>query len=182
MIQRPGLLNFDLAEQNGIEAEDLLRYYVYLVEYCWNILEPSPNAVMTTVMDLKGVHFKTIRDGKVRDFFVKFVRTMSDHYPSRSHKTLIINCPGWINMMYKLVKPLLRESTKQKITLLNGGKKQDKMLIEILGVDAVPKELLNDPSLLEEGQTESTTTIEGEIRSFVLARLEENGDVMQEAV
>eukprot|EP00339_Tiarina_fusa_P007965 CAMPEP_0117048376 /NCGR_PEP_ID=MMETSP0472-20121206/33440_1 /TAXON_ID=693140 ORGANISM="Tiarina fusus, Strain LIS" /NCGR_SAMPLE_ID=MMETSP0472 /ASSEMBLY_ACC=CAM_ASM_000603 /LENGTH=79 /DNA_ID=CAMNT_0004761451 /DNA_START=28 /DNA_END=264 /DNA_ORIENTATION=+ len=71
---------------------------------------------------------------------------MSDNYPSRNYKTLLINSPGWINMAYNLVKPLLRSSTRAKITICNGGEKQDSLLIEILGADHVPRELLHDPS------------------------------------
>ena len=155
VVQRVGMIDFDVAHHNNATGDDLLMHYVYVCEYCWNILEPGPpDGVMTTVMDLKNVHFSTFRDAEIRNFMKKFVKMMSDHYPQRSHKTLIINAPTWANMAFKVVKPLLRESTKKKITLLNGGKAQDKALIEILGKDSVPKELLADPESIEVGDSE----------------------------
>ena len=170
-IQRVGMIDLDLGRKNGVTGDDLLMHYVYMVEYCWNILEPSPNGVMTSVLDLKNVRMQTFRQAEIRDFLKKFVKTMSDHYPQRSHKTLIINAPSWVNMAYSLVKPLLRESTKQKITLLNGGSKQDKALIEILGKDSVPRDLLNDPDKFLDTNDDkvdgNASEIEVEMRQFV---------------
>ena len=148
VVQRVGLIDIDKGEEIGITGDDLLMNYIYMVEYCWNILDPAPDAVMTTVMDLKGVRFKTIRDGHIRGFLKKFVATMSNNYPNRSNKTLVINAPHWINTVYNMVKPLLRSSTRDKISILNGGKVQDQMLIDILGADHVPRELINNLSLL----------------------------------
>ena len=169
VIQRVGMIDFKLGKHNNITGDDLLMNYVYLVEYCWNILEPGPpDGVMTTVMDLKNVHFSTFRDKEIRQFLKKFVKTMSDHYPSRSFKTLIINAPSWVNMAYKLVKPLLRESTRQKITVMNGGANQDKSLIELLGKNSVPREILSQPELIDElDGGEDYQSIEDEMREFV---------------
>jgi len=176
VVQRVGLIDIDKGEEIGITGDDLLMNYIYMVEYCWNILDPAPDAVMTTVMDLKGVRFKTISDGHIRGFLKKFVGTMSNNYPNRSNKTLVINAPHWINTVYSMVKPLLRSSTRDKISILNGGKVQDQMLIDILGADHVPRELINDHSLLPSsgnGDADAVSTrhvlsdIEKEMRDLV---------------
>lgn len=175
VVQRVGLIDIEYGDENNVTGDDLLMHYIYMVEYCWNILDPAPGAVMTTVMDLKGIRFKTISDGHIRGFLRKFVGAMSDNYPNRSHKTLVINAPAWINTAYKLVKPLLRPSTREKITILNGGKAQDQALIDILGADHVPRELLNDPSVIpSSGDDESSgetghvlSEIEKEMRELV---------------
>ncbi len=170
-IQRVGMIDLELGRKNDVTGDDLLMHYVYMVEYCWNIVETSPDGVMTSVLDLKNVRLQTFRQAEIREFLKKFVATMSDHYPQRSHKTLIINAPSWVNMAYSLVKPLLRESTKQKITLLNGGTKQDKALIEILGKDSIPKDLLSDPKSVlgaaDEQKDDDSSQIEIEMRAFV---------------
>lgn len=158
VVQRVGLIDIDYGKENGISGDDLLMYYIFMIEYCWNILDTDPFAVMTTVMDLEGVRLKTIRDGQIRNFLKKFVGTMSHNYPNRSHKTLIINAPNWINMAYNLVKPLLRSSTKEKIQILNGGHDQDEILISILGADHVPKELLKDPTSVETNDNASSAS------------------------
>uniref|UniRef100_A0A7S3V4M9 CRAL-TRIO domain-containing protein n=1 Tax=Chaetoceros debilis TaxID=122233 RepID=A0A7S3V4M9_9STRA len=184
VVQRVGLIDFDYGTKNALTSQDILMYYLYIIEYIWNILEIGhPHAVMTTVMDLKGVKLSTFRNQQKRQFLLKFVKVMSDHYPNRSYKTLIINAPSWINMAYRLVKPLLRESTKKKIMLLNGGKKQDDILIETLG-SAVPKELLEDrdDAQGEENFTHESSSIENEIRLLCLSVLEINGINMAASV
>jgi hypothetical protein len=143
---------------------------------------------MTTVLDAKGVDFKTFTDNETRSFLRKFVKVMSDHYPSRSHKTLIINCPRWANLVYNFIKPVLRESTKEKIILMNGGKAQDEALIDILGPDAVPTYLLSDETLLKKKDESELSTsmkhdiseasLEENLRSFVIKILNKNGDEM----
>mmetsp|Transcript_10800 Transcript_10800/g.16176 ORF Transcript_10800/g.16176 Transcript_10800/m.16176 type:complete len:368 (+) Transcript_10800:82-1185(+) len=191
VVQRVGLIDFKKGDEVGVTGDDLLMNYIYMVEYCWNILDPAPDAVMTTVMDLKGVRFKTISDGHIRGFLKKFVATMSNNYPNRSNKTLVINAPHWINTAYKLVKPLMRSSTREKISILNGGKVQDQMLIDILGADHVPRELLNDPTLLpssgdansDAGSTKHVLSdIEKEMRDLCVASLEQHGEIMMPVV
>ena len=165
VVQRIGLIDIELAEKNDINGDDLLWYYIYIVEFCWNIVEPEPSAVMTTILDLKGVRLKTFRDGKIRDFIRNFVGAMSENYPNRSHRTLVINAPNWINSAYNLVKKLLRKSTREKISILNGGGKQDSVLIEVLGADHVPRELLTEQKHdgEDDGETKTTGHVESDI-------------------
>ncbi len=172
VVQRIGMIDIHYGESKDVTGNDLLWYYIYIVEYCWNILEPTPDAVMTTIMDLKGVGLGMFRDGNIRKFLRIFVAAMSDNYPSRSHKTLVINSPGWVNAAYNLVKPLLRSSTREKISISNGGKKQDQLLIDILGADHVPRELLNDPSVIPSANGDNhsghvLSEIEKEMRQLV---------------
>lgn len=184
VVQRVGLIDIEYGAKNNVSGDDLLMHYIYIIEYCWNILDPEPFGVMTTVMDLKGVRLKTFRDGNIRGFLRKFVAAMSENYPNRSHKTLIINAPAWINAAYNLVKPLLRSSTREKISIMNGGKKQDALMVEILGAEHVPRELLNDPSILdddddddehiESGHVHVLSEIELDMRELCLASLEKN--------
>lgn len=181
LLKRPQP-KFDLCKK--IFPVYILMYYIFMIEYCWNILDTDPFAVMTTVMDLEGVRLKTIRDGQIRSFLKKFVGTMSHNYPNRSHKTLIINAPNWINMAYNLVKPLLRSSTKEKIQILNGGHDQDEILISILGADHVPKELLKDPTSVDTNDNTISASehvmseVEQDMRKLVVASLEKHGESM----
>ena len=169
-MQRVGLIDIEYGAKNNVSGDDLLMHYIYIIEYCWNILDPEPFGVMTTVMDLKGVRLKTFRDGNIRGFLRKFVAAMSENYPNRSHKTLIINAPAWINAAYNLVKPLLRSSTREKISIMNGGKKQDALMVEILGAEHVPRELLDDPSILDDDDDDDEHIESGHVH--VLSEIE----------
>lgn len=145
-VQRPGMLRMDLADANHLSKEALLRtygchkivlshdacasgHYVYVNEYLWQIVETEhPMAVMLGIIDLQGINLKTLRQGDIIPFLKEFVKTMDMHYPQRAHKTLLINAPKWFHLIYKLVSPLLRETTKEKIEILSRGKKQDAVL------------------------------------------------------
>lgn len=118
LLQRPGLINLDLAHANGLTGDELLFHYVYEMEYLWQIMERNnPDATMTSVIDLTGLNISVLRKAELVAVAKKFVSTMDAHFPQRSHKTYLINAPKWFGAMYKLISPLLRESTKQKIQI-----------------------------------------------------------------
>ena len=142
-VQRPARLDFELMRANNATMDDLLLHYVYVIEYCWNILDPSPpEKVMTNVLDMKGLSFRNMRNQEYIGFGKRFVQMMSSNYPGRSYKTLIVNAPSWFHALYKIFKPLLRESTRQKIVILKAGEKQDVALRFYLG-ESVPRDLLS---------------------------------------
>ena len=168
--QRPGFLRMELLTPNNVTEQGLILHYVYILEYCWNLLESRPDHTMTSILDGKDLKLVTVR--KLFTFINEFVSMMSHHYPQRSYKTLIINAPSWAGMIYKLISPLLRESTRNKISILNGGTRQEKVLKEILG--EVPSELS------ESGTYKGcNSAFEQEMRAFVVARLQEGGMEMQ---
>jgi hypothetical protein len=64
-----------------------------------------------------GVDFKMIME--LMGFVMQFVGMKSANYPQCSLRTLLVNAPRWFGSMYKIFKPLLRESTKAKIEIYN---------------------------------------------------------------
>mmetsp|Transcript_50322 Transcript_50322/g.75196 ORF Transcript_50322/g.75196 Transcript_50322/m.75196 type:complete len:346 (-) Transcript_50322:171-1208(-) len=178
-IQRPGSLNFDMGEKNNVTKEDLLYHYVWVLEYCWNILEPAPDQIMTNVLDMKGVKFSRVK--QYLNFIRKFLGVMSKHYPQRSYKTLVINSPAWTSMAYKLVAPFLRESTRKKISIHCRGKRQDKVLLDIVGKETCPINLLSTSPKVDDSELGVyDSPIETAMREFCLARLEEAGMTMRQ--
>jgi hypothetical protein len=154
-VQRPAMLDFELMKRNNATMEDLLLHYTYVIEYCWNILDPSPpEKVMTNVLDMKGLSFRNMKNQEYIGFGKRFVQMMSSNYPGRSYKTLIINAPSWFHALYKIFKPILRESTRQKIVILKSGEKQDAALKFYLG-DSVPKDLISSKDAKDEKKGET---------------------------
>lgn len=141
-VQRPAHVDFELMRMNNGTIDDLLLHYVYVIQYCWSILEDAPNAIMTNVVDMRGSSFRQMSNSEYIEFGKRFVSMMSANYPGRGHKTLIINAPTWINVLYKIFKPMLRESTRQKIIILKAGEEQDTALKFYLG-DSLPDDLLS---------------------------------------
>jgi hypothetical protein len=133
LLQRPGLINLPLARANGLTGEDLLFHYVFEMEYLWQVVEKdNPDATMTSIIDLTGLNISLLRKAELLKVVQMFCTTMDAHFPQRSHRTLLINAPKWFGAIYKLISPLLRESTKQKIKILSKGKKQDEALNGLL--------------------------------------------------
>jgi hypothetical protein len=166
IIQRPGMVDLQKAHDHNITNDEILMHYLYLVEYAWNLLDPSPlppDGLMTTILDCQGVRFGMFHDKEFRIFGKKLVKIMSDHYPTRSYKTLIVHAPKWIKMAFNLVKPLMRESTRKKIKILNTGPEQDRILKELLGGDNVPSYLLSENHTNEEVK-EEPSEIERELQ------------------
>ena len=142
-VQRPAALDFELMKKNNATIDDLLNHYIWVIEYCWNIFEPGPpEGVMTNVLDMRGLSFSNMRNQEYIGFGKRFVNMMSSNYPGRSYKTLVVNAPKWFHALYKVFKPLLRETTRAKIVILKAGEKQDTALKFYLG-DSLPKDLLS---------------------------------------
>jgi hypothetical protein len=98
-------------------------------EYLWQIMEAdNALATMTSILDLQGLRFGLLKRGDLVNFLKEFVKTMDAHFPQRSNKMIVVNAPKWFNVLYKIISPLLRESTKAKIEIHSNGKKQDKVL------------------------------------------------------
>lgn len=144
LVQRPATLDFELMRKNNSTIDDLLLHYIYVIEYCWNVLEPGPpDREMTNVLDMTGMTFGIVRNQEYIGFGKRFVHMMSENYPGRSYKTLVINAPKWFHALYKIFKPVLRESTRQKIVILKAGEQQDAALRFYLG-DSLPRDLFSD--------------------------------------
>lgn len=198
-FQRPAMVHLDLAKANEITNHDLVMHYVYVLEYCWNLLDPpvpteddgdeydynESHNTMTSIIDLTGLDFSILRHRELVGFVKDFVQMMSAHYPQRSYKTLLLNAPSWFGMLYKMLSPMLRESTKAKIEILSHGKHQTEKLRELLGDECLtylPQELLEtDKKKLEEAKEASTpeSPMEEDFRNFCLDRLADAGEEMQ---
>ena len=144
LVQRPATLDFELMKNNDATIDDLLLHYIYVIEYCWNIIEPGPDGtgLMLNVLDMRGMTFSIMRNQEYVGFGKRFVHMMSENYPGRSYKTLVINSPTWFHALYKIFKPVLRESTRQKIVILKAGEQQNAALRFYLG-DSLPKALIS---------------------------------------
>jgi len=178
LFQRPGLIDLSMAMANGLSGDDLLFHYVYVMEYLWQILEPTADKTMTSIIDLTGINMSILAKPELLKIVQKFCSVMDAHFPQRSHKTLLINSPRWFGAIYKLISPLLRESTKQKIFIHSKGKSQDDALQSLLP----PQSSFNQDDVGELSNIPPPADMEDDLRAFVVARLEEAGAEMQKNV
>lgn len=194
-VQRPALFDFELMRKNNATIDDLLTHYIYVIEYCWNILEPGPpEGVMTNVLDMRGLSFSSMRNQEYIGFGKRFVNMMSSNYPGRSYKTLVVNAPKWFHLLYKIFKPLLRESTRKKIVILKAGKQQEAALKLYLG-DSVPKDLISKSTATEPGERYfipvedreecepgPNSVVEFDMRQFCIDQLKLHNETLQEVL
>uniref|UniRef100_A0A7S3KYM3 CRAL-TRIO domain-containing protein n=1 Tax=Amphora coffeiformis TaxID=265554 RepID=A0A7S3KYM3_9STRA len=139
-LQRPALMDLDLAKRNKLKKEDLLEHYIYVNEYLWQITEgDKPQGTMVSVLDLTGLNMSILRKREYINFLKLFVSVMDSHYPQRAHRTLVVNAPKWVNTIYRILSPLLREETKSKIEIHSKNKRQDEALKRYLGPKAIEK-------------------------------------------
>lgn len=197
-VQRPGLADLALAKHNDLVIQDMLLQYAYVFEYCWNVLHPhqtsatDKDALMIGILDMQGLNLGILRKPELLSFVKEFVAMIDAQYPTRAYKTLMVNAPQWFSALYKVVSPIMRETTKEKIVLYSAGKQQDAALEEALGQNMAEtvKDALRIPDKKEqkllakqtqEGHLTLTsdslleTEMEQQIRNFVLQRLQEEG-------
>lgn len=196
-LQRPALIDLAKAERNGLTKEDLLMHYVYVIEYLWQILEGhKPVGTITGIIDLTGLQLGVLRKREMIQFLKIFVQTMDQHFPQRAHKTLLLNAPKWFNTLYKLLSPLLRESTKARIEIHSRGRRQDEALRKYLTseetIKSLPasfwssyktkrkgsKKMGADEEVEIEPAAVFHSKLEEDLRAYTIARLRESGKKM----
>lgn len=113
--ERPGKIDLAALKREGLSIEDLLRHYMYITEYLWRVIEPSDTGRSLTVLDVTGIGMYDL-GGEVLDFIKRASSFTGAHYPERSAHIFIINIPGWFNMIWRMVKPMIDPVTREKVS------------------------------------------------------------------
>ncbi|GMI41868.1 hypothetical protein TrCOL_g331 [Triparma columacea] len=100
----------------GITVSDLVRHYVYMTEFCFTVLNPSPEAKTITVFDVDGVGVGDVK-GKVLEFIKETTAIMQAHYPERSQCILVVNAPIWFSAIWSIVRVFVNERTQSKVSI-----------------------------------------------------------------
>ncbi|GMF20322.1 unnamed protein product [Phytophthora fragariaefolia] len=112
--ERPGKIDLPALKREGLSIDDLLRHYMYITEYLWRVVEPDDSGRSITVLDVTGIGMYDL-GGEVLDFIKRASAFTGAHYPERSAHIFIINIPGWFNMIWRMVKPLIDPVTREKV-------------------------------------------------------------------
>lgn len=134
----PGKIDFKAAKKRGISMDDLLRHFMYMTEYSWDVIEPTESGRTVTVIDVQGMGMSSV-GGEVLDFIKKAGNITNHHYPERSTHIFIINVPSWFSFVWKLVRPIVNPVTREKISLV---KHKDilKELQKFISTDEIPSD------------------------------------------
>jgi len=125
--------------RQGVDLSDLTKHIILQQEFLWGTLQPAQSDRVTLVMDLKGVSFADVT-GEVVNFAKTAVGLTSTHYPARSCRMLILFVPGWFNLIFRFIKPMLNEDTKRKIVFLDEREIREGAMLQYIEGEFLPKE------------------------------------------
>ena len=186
VLHRPGDLDLQRLKSLGISKEDLLRHYIFMMEYCLNVLDfastrpinsasqqqqqqpkrhhPQGTGFMTTVVDASGMSFSKVSRPDSLSFFRSFAQIMSDNYPDRNSRLIMVNCPLWLERLFNLVFGRLMQKEARDRFLIFGSvdKPCDRRAAAEadLGIDL--KELLNH------ARAEADTNMDKAMREYAI--------------
>lgn len=126
-IERIGLMNVKELMKHGITHASLFRHYQYTMEYvfthvanfnctCASCL-PAETCKLLIILDIQGLGFRDVTSDLL-EYIRNSLGSMQKHYPQRAYKVFLVNTPSWFHYTYKLITPILSQSTKSKVYLV----------------------------------------------------------------
>lgn len=138
-FEQPPKTNLKALREGGVDVDSLLRYYVMITEYQWQYLVRDDLQNSIYVIDLKGIRFGDFV-GEVVDFVKKASVQSAQHYPERAGYVFVINVPSWFKVIWTVLKPLVDESTLEKIYILRGAESIRKNMEERIPMETIPSD------------------------------------------
>ncbi|CAI5733066.1 unnamed protein product [Hyaloperonospora brassicae] len=151
--ERPGKIDLAALKREGLSMDDLLRHYTYVTEYLWRVVEPDDAGRSITVLDVTGIGMYDL-GGEVLDFIKRASAFTGAHYPERSAHILIINIPGWFNMVWRIVKPVIDPVTREKVHMLKGGSAILRELEKLIDIRNIPSDFGGESAALGDSMEE----------------------------
>lgn len=137
--EMPARANLPALRRAGVTVEQMLRHYTLVTEFQWQVLEPNDLAKSITVIDLVGIRLGDFVGDTVR--FVKAASRMTaQHFPERAGCVFLLHVPAWFRVIWSVVRPLIDETTLQKIYILRGEEEIRTSLLQRIAPEQIPKE------------------------------------------
>ncbi|KAG6975957.1 hypothetical protein JG688_00001880 [Phytophthora aleatoria] len=162
--ERPGKIDLPALKREGLSIDDLLRHYMYITEYLWRVVEPDDSGRSITVLDVTGIGMYDL-GGEVLDFIKRASAFTGAHYPERSAHIFIINIPGWFNMIWRMVKPMIDPVTREKVHMLKGSAIL-KELETLIDLENIPSDFGGEGVAL--GDSDEEHALAAHVRKYLL--------------
>ncbi|CAK4078551.1 unnamed protein product [Aphanomyces euteiches] len=127
-MEKMGSLDLKALQSVGVGFSELFQHYLFNVEYMFTHVatarcpcsscKDSEQQKLCILLDARGIGMRDLA-GEVLEFVRTCTSVMQKHYPQRSFKIFLVNVPSWFGMIWKLIKPLLNESTRAKTFILS---------------------------------------------------------------
>lgn len=135
--ERPGDFDSVQLKARGIGFAELTRHWLFVSEYQWKYIDPDPMAKSVAILDLANVTMSTLT-GESKEILRTTVGWANQHYPERSFVICVVNAPIWFSMIWKMVKPLVAESTQRKVKIFAQSETLTG-LTEFIDMDQIPE-------------------------------------------
>jgi hypothetical protein len=143
-----------LDRKNGLTASDLIRYYMFVTDYCYSALEPEgidPGGRQVTVYDLSRLTLASLV-GSATEPVKQIIRLYAVHYPERVDKVFLVNAPYFFTGVWASVKMFLDPAVVSKISISTNSRTE---LFDYVGQENVPQAYGGtDPTPLGEAEEE----------------------------
>jgi hypothetical protein len=152
IYEQPGKMNLKQLFRDGCDIEDMVRHYMFFMEYVSNYvctrpevrakLGPNPprhNASSwgtMVVMDVKGAGVSHL-SGDVLRYLSRAGDINNSHYPTSMKRVFVVNSPFWLAGAWSGVKGILPESVQ--VDLLSASK-YGAALRDYVDEDQIPPE------------------------------------------
>eukprot|EP00934_Nitzschia_sp_Nitz4_P004940 Nitzschia sp. Nitz4//scaffold2_size372955//258624//261620//NITZ4_000451-RA/size372955-processed-gene-0.50-mRNA-1//1//CDS//3329546862//4930//frame0 len=152
MYEQPGKMNLKQLFRGGCEVSDMLRHYMFLMEFISNCIctrdevrdrmgpmapiHSSSTWGILVVMDVKGAGLSHL-SGDVLTYLKGAGDINNAHYPLSLKRAFVVKSPFWLAGVWKSVKGILPESVQ--VDILSPHQYLD-ALHEYIDDDQIPKE------------------------------------------
>jgi hypothetical protein len=133
-----GKVNEKELRSHGITANDLLYHCNLNTEFIWNVLSPTEEARLVTVLDVAGVGVSVL-SGRVISYIQLASEMQFKHYPERSVRIFIVNAPRGFDWTWSYVKKVLPQALADKIKICSMSTTKEQLL-EFMDEDQIPTE------------------------------------------
>ncbi|CAK4450342.1 unnamed protein product [Aphanomyces euteiches] len=137
--EKPGKINLKKMKAEGITLEQLLRNSQMCTEFLWSVIEKDDNQKCISVLDVDGIGLSDF-GGEVVEYIKRCTGYTGPHFPERCAYIIVINVPGWFNMVWKVVQGLIDEVTREKISIVRGKDKIYEALVHRIPHENIPEE------------------------------------------
>ena len=124
-----------LDRPNSLSATDLIRYYLFVTDYCYQELEPDdPGGRQVTVYDLSRITLSSLV-GSATEPVKQIIRLYAVHYPERVDKVFLVNAPYFFTGLWASIKMFLDPAVVSRISISSNGRAE---LFDYIGQENVP--------------------------------------------
>lgn len=115
LVQQPGKLDVGKLKALGVERMDVVRYFMYHLEFCAQKIDPNAKVLM--VVDFANLGFCSFFSGE----FLGTIKTISDTigtaFCRRVSRYVIVNPPGVLETVFQLISTLLPAGARDNCTI-----------------------------------------------------------------